>query len=91
MNATELSKRVWEIQLRYFVPKIKWSIIDHARPLANGLGRCNLCLTEKYHIIMSNAALLNKRSELVSKCRHENKFLLMNCKVPPDIDTNSLP
>ena len=25
--------------------------------------------------------LLNKRTEVISKCRHQNKFLLMNFKV----------
>ena len=37
-----------------------------------------LCLTEKYHIITSELNLLNKHSELMSKCRHENKFLTKN-------------
>ena len=38
-----------------------------------------LCLAEKLHIIKrSNNNVLNKRSELVSKCRHENKFYLGN-------------
>ena len=65
---------------------IEWKIIDHAAPYVNGSRKCNLCLTEKYHIITSTDRLLNKRSELVSKCRHENKYYLMNVKeVPPDI------
>ena len=37
------------------------------------------CVAEKLYIIKrSNNKLLNKRSELVSKCRHENKFYLKN-------------
>ena len=43
-----------------------------------------LCLTKKYHIIFSTKNLLNKRNELVTKCRHENKFYLANYKnIPP--------
>ena len=41
--------------------------------------RCDLCLTEKLMIITANPdRILNKRSELISKCRHENKFYLRN-------------
>ena len=35
-------------------------------------GLCNLCLEEKYTIICNKDAL-NKRSELISKCRHRNR------------------
>ena len=42
--------------------------------------RCSLCLHEKLAIITYPYPdeLLNRRSELVTKCRHENKFLLKN-------------
>ena len=43
-----------------------------------------LCLKEKYHIIFSKKNLLNKRNELVTKCRHKNKFYLANYEgIPP--------
>ena len=43
---------------------------------------CQLCLTEKLWIIkfLNNKDLLNKKSELIIKCRHLNKFLLANVK-----------
>ena len=46
--------------------------------LQQQLKRCILCLGEKMAIITfpEQQKLLNKRSELISKCRHENKFLL---------------
>ena len=44
---------------------------------------CNICLTEKYHIIMSPLTLLNKRSELISKCHHSNKYYRINFKAVP--------
>ena len=67
------------------ITSMNWSIVDRAVPYKNGTKKCNLCLTEKYHVIMSPSELLNERSELVSKCRHENKFYLCNYKaVPPD-------
>ena len=87
-NSTELSKYVWSLQKRDKQPLLSWEIIDHARPFVNGSKLCNLCLTEKFHIISSKESkekLLNKRSELISTCRHMNKHLLKNIKdVPPD-------
>ena len=43
---------------------------------------CMLCLHEKFEILTypNQDELLNKRSELVSKCRHINKYLLSNYK-----------
>ena len=59
--------------------KIHWTILAKAAAYNNKTKRCNLCLTEKLHIIRADTStLLNKRSELISKCRHENKFLLKN-------------
>ena len=84
-KSTELSNHVWDLQLMDISPQLNWEIIDHARPYINGSKRCNLCLTEKFHIMTSELDLINKRSELVSKCRHVNKYLLKNFKaVPPD-------
>ena len=37
--------------------------------------RFNLCLAESYNIVFSKPNLLNKRIELVRKCRHRNKYL----------------
>ena len=85
-NSTELSKHFWEMKRKGIKkPIMHWSVIDHAKPYQNGSKRCNLCLTEKYHILTSLVNLINKRSELVSKCHHENKFDLLNYKaIPPD-------
>ena len=50
---------------------INWSILKCVAPRAAGRNTCNLCLEEKLSILESNSArLLNKRSELFSKCRH---------------------
>ena len=59
---------------------LDWRILDQAKPYFTASTKCILCLTEKYHIIFSTKNLLNKRNELVTKCRHENKFSLAICK-----------
>ena len=44
--------------------------------------KCLLGLHEKHEIVNfeDQDHLLNKRSELISKCRHANKYLLRNYK-----------
>ena len=85
-NSTELSKHFWEMKRKGIEkPIMHWSVIDHAKLYQNGSTRCNLSLTEKYHILISSVKLINKRSELVWKCFHENKLHLVNYKaIPPD-------
>ena len=84
-NHTQLSNHFWELKRSGVNPILEWKIIDHAPSYKNGSKSCDLCLTEKLHIITSQKELVNKRSELISKCRHVNKFILKNYKVvPPD-------
>lgn len=80
---TELSKYVWKIKDKHKrMPSLKWSIIKSIPSYSNTTKKCPLCLHEKFHIINypDEDELLNKKSELISKCRHENKFLLANYK-----------
>ena len=82
-SATELSKAYWELKEEEDgrPPDIFWSIVRHARPYNCGTRRCNLCLEEKFTILQADpTTTLNKRSELVAKCRHGNKFKLRNVK-----------
>ena len=64
------------------MPSLKWSIVKSIPGYSNISKRCLLCLHEKYEIINypNQEELLNKRSELISKCRHSNKYLLSNYK-----------
>ena len=56
---------------------ISWSIICKCVGYSGGGGACDLCLTETLLIIdYIDDNLLNKRDELVSKCRHKNKYML---------------
>ena len=62
-------------------PALTWDVLRTAKAYSNITKRCSLCLHEKLAIITYPYPheLLNRRSELVTKCRHENKFLLKNC------------
>ena len=81
-NATELSKFIWSCKDFGINPSISWKIVCHATPYQHGGKVCNLCLAEKYAILTANDdALLNKRTELINKCRHKNKYKLINAKL----------
>ncbi|XP_067940660.1 uncharacterized protein [Watersipora subatra] len=78
-NATELSKYIWRLKDSGLDYNIKWSILKTARPYSPITKRCELCIWEKYYIICKpQLATLNKRNEILSSCRHANKFLLRN-------------
>ena len=80
-NSTELSKRIWALKDTNVEYAVKWKILQTTPARRCGSNRCSLCLSEKYHIITAKKAnLLNKRNELMSKCRHINKHLLTNTR-----------
>ena len=81
-NVTELSKVVWNAKGAGETPLIECSIVKRVPPYQCGSKICQLCLAEKMSILQADKKnLLNKRSELVSKCRHINKFLLKNVRL----------
>ena len=56
---------------------IKWEIKERARSYNNASKRFNLCTAEKLHILTADKSnTLNRRNELVSKCRHDRKYPL---------------
>ena len=59
-----------------------WSIAKKVLPYSNISKKCLVCLQEKLEIIyyLRPEELLNRRSELICKCWHANKFLLHNYK-----------
>ena len=61
-------------------PALPWEVLRTEKTYSSITKRCSLCLHEKLAIITYPYPdqLLNRRSELVTKCRHENKFLLKN-------------
>ena len=75
---TELSKEYWRLKNSGEVPIVTWKIKKKCAPFNPNSSKCNLCLSEKKFILelCENSHTLNKRDELVSKCRHENKFRL---------------
>ena len=82
-NETKLSTFIWELKEEEKNYDLKWSILQQSSPYKCGSRKCDLCLSEKYLImtysdILSNSTLLNSRTEMMSKCRHSNKFKIKN-------------
>ena len=80
-NATELSKYIWKLKKSNTTYTISWKILAKAKPYTNKTKRCNLCILEKFFIIYHpELSTLNKKSELISTCRHAAKYLIKNTK-----------
>ena len=79
-NATRLSQHFWDLKDSGKSPSvddISWEILQKSTPYVCGSRRCDLCLSEKLHIILNRSHdLLNKRTEIANKCRHNSKFKL---------------
>ena len=89
-NATELSKYIWKLKEKNTDYKITWKTLGKAQSYSNRTKKCNLCLLEKFFIICHpDKATLNKKSELISHCRHMSKFLLCNTPTAAPDQTNS--
>ena len=59
-------------------PDIQWSILKRSNTPKSFDSRCNLGLEEKMHILLfpEPKKVLNKRSELIARCRHRAEFKL---------------
>ena len=66
------------MKMKNYTPKITWRIIRKCLPCNYNSRKYYLSLNEKLEIALYEGEnLLNKKTELISKCRHENKFMLL--------------
>ena len=81
MNEAELSKHVLNLKDHSFYNNLSWEIHKNPSLYQCGSTCCGLCFSEKVSINCADKdTLLNKRTELISKCHHRNKFLLVKVK-----------
>ena len=74
---TKPSTEFWNLKTKQLNPQISWKIKGIYKSYNPTSKRCNLCLTEKAEILDDPGKnLLNKRSEIISQCRHKNKYRL---------------
>ena len=79
---TELSKEIWRIKERNADYNVHWKIRKLCPTYNATTKKCMLCLNEKKDILYYDGGnLLNKRSEIISTCRHRYKHSLSACDV----------
>ena len=71
-HETELSKYIWDLKNKNIDYSIYWEIIRQSNTFRRDSGLCNLCMDEKLEILLLKNKI-NKRTELISTCRHGGK------------------
>ena len=84
---TELSKYIWSLKDAKIQYSIKWLIVERVC-WKTKIDRCPLCLGRILHLIeyFDDIRLLNKRSEFINHCRHQNNLLFESFKRNDSMD-----
>ena len=78
-NMSTLSSHVWDMEDKNIDYNIKWKIRKKAMMYKPGASYCDLCISEKVEILLANPkSSLNKRTEILERCRHRRRFKLRN-------------
>ena len=80
-NKTTLSSYMWHLKTASSeTPNLKWSVLRCVPPYSDISKKCLMCSYEKLEIVsyQNQKELLDKRSELLCKCRHASKSFLKN-------------
>ena len=78
---TALASYVWNCKDAGHTPEIKWPVVRQCSKYKCGTRRCDICLSEKLLILRCKEPLLNKRTELMSRCLHMRKWRLKHGKL----------
>ena len=74
-NDTQLSNQLWKIKASKEEPVLVWKILGRYQPYNVNRKWCLLYFNQKLQIaIYRGNNMLNKRTEIISKCRHRNKY-----------------
>ena len=78
-TATTLSQYIWHNRLNPS-PNIKWTILKKCKVYSPGQTNCDLCLSEKMHIIknLKKTENINKRTDIGNRCPHQRKHSLQS-------------
>ena len=73
-TSTGFSEYIWRLKYESLLPAVKWKLFSKFNSTLKRV-YCKLCLTEGYWTIncFGNENVLNKKSELISKCRLKTK------------------
>lgn len=79
---------VWRTIAHHIQSSGKWIVVVSV-PYVNGSKRNNLCIAEWLHIFFRSkhsTTLLYYRSEILDKCKHVDKYLVLKCRTPTPLD-----
>ena len=78
---TDLAKYCWELKNEDAMPTVNFFITKRVKGKSL-INNCSLCLSEKLFIIrnLDKVNMLNKKTDIISKCCHINKQLLIKVK-----------
>ena len=62
-NKTEISKLIWKLKDKNIQYTIKWKILEKCTSYRAGSKRCNLCLSEKLHILKNPRCIITKKQK----------------------------
>ena len=80
---TALATYFWKLKNEGKDPKVSFKIHKLSKSFNPEINRCNLCNDEKIAILNADPKFtLNKRTEIMSKCRHRSKFILAQLNKP---------
>ena len=78
-KSTALTRHLVELEEKGIVPdRVKWSKVQIVKPRQRGQKVCQLCLSEKTNIAVGGVGILNKRGEVMTRCRHQDRLMLIN-------------
>ena len=80
-SGCELTKHIWELKDSNKTFSIHWKILEHVRGKLIG-GECKLCVAEKLHIITHPKRDMLLNTNIMVKCRHKAKQMLLNILGP---------
>ena len=80
-SSTSLSHHIWTLKKNGVPYNIQWKIAAAVPAYSKESRRCPLCLAEKTNILFGDKQLLlNKRAEIMNKCKHKVKHKLSALK-----------
>ena len=79
-HSTMLSTYVWNVKENsHKQPQVNFKIKKNILSYRPEIEKCNLCIGEKKEIILADEnKIINRNDEILTKCRHRNKYLLQN-------------
>ena len=81
-NSTSMAAYIWNQRDRGIgIASTKWEILKKCQKYKPGQKKCDVCVSEKFAIMKNkNSNSLNKRTELMSACRHKARYKLCGVK-----------